>query len=167
MRSLECFDIVYSWGVLHHTGDLFKALNNIQIPVKKGGVLFIAIYNDQGFISKFWKKVKQFYCSSLSGRILTSALFYPFFFLISLAAGMVRFKNPIRYFSDYKKRRGMSLLNDWKDWLGGYPFEVAKPEDIFSFFHKRGFQLQKMTTTNRNGNNQFVFKKMDGRIEKI
>jgi 2-polyprenyl-6-hydroxyphenyl methylase/3-demethylubiquinone-9 3-methyltransferase len=157
MASLGSFDVVYSWGVLHHTGDMMRALSNAQIPVGKGGILFIAIYNDQGLISRLWKGIKHTYCSGLPGRVATGALFYPYFFARAFAAGMVMHRNPVRYFTEYRKRRGMSLFHDWRDWLGGYPFEVAKPEEIVDFYRERGFVLRRMTTTNRNGNNQFVF----------
>jgi 2-polyprenyl-6-hydroxyphenyl methylase/3-demethylubiquinone-9 3-methyltransferase len=61
LRSLGEFDVVYSCGILHHTGDMWTALSNAVLPVAKGGRLFIAIYNDQGTASRRWKKVKQFY----------------------------------------------------------------------------------------------------------
>ena len=60
----------------------------------------------------------------------------------------------------YKKKRGMSFYHDLIDWLGGYPFEVAKPEKIFHFYKSQGFILENLYTTNRLGCNQFVFKKM-------
>jgi 2-polyprenyl-6-hydroxyphenyl methylase/3-demethylubiquinone-9 3-methyltransferase len=63
------------------------------------------------------------------------------------------------YFAEYKKKRGMSLRHDWIDWLGGYPFEVAKPEKIFDFFHDRGFALERLVTTTRLGCNEFVFRR--------
>ncbi|MGA1796569.1 MAG: class I SAM-dependent methyltransferase [bacterium] len=161
MASLGSFDVVYSWGVLHHTGDLMRALHNAQIPVGHGGILFIAIYNDQGCISRFWGVVKRTYCSGLPGRVATGTLFYPYFLAKALAAGTIRFGNPVRYFTEYRRRRGMSLFHDWKDWLGGYPFEVARPEVIVSFYRARGFVLRKMTTTSRNGNNQFVLRRIE------
>ena len=61
LSQLGQYDIVYSWGVLHHTGDMYAALENILIPMKKGGLLYIAIYNDQGWISEYWLIIKKIY----------------------------------------------------------------------------------------------------------
>ncbi|MBN1522275.1 MAG: class I SAM-dependent methyltransferase [Candidatus Aureabacteria bacterium] len=160
IKSLGQFDIVYSWGVLHHTGNMWQALKNVQLPVKNNrGILFIAIYNDQGIISGLWKTVKKLYCSSIAGKIFFTALFFPYFFLTGLAADAIRLKNPLKRYTDYKKKRGMSITTDWLDWLGGYPFEVARPVDIIRFFEKNKFELLRLKTTRRMGNNQFVFKK--------
>jgi len=43
IESLGQFDIVYAWGVLHHTGAMWQALENIIPLVGKGGRLFISI----------------------------------------------------------------------------------------------------------------------------
>lgn len=159
LSSLGKFDVVYSWGVLHHTGNMKKALENAILPVSDQGILFIAIYNDQDILSKIWKKVKKTYCSGWFGKTLVSSVYIPWFTLQSITIGLIKYKNPIGQFTEYKKKRGMSIYHDWIDWLGGYPFEVAKPENIFNLYKNNGFTLDNLITTNRLGCNQFVFRK--------
>ncbi|MEW4528033.1 MAG: class I SAM-dependent methyltransferase [Maioricimonas sp. JB045] len=154
VESLGPFDIVYSWGVLHHTGDMWLALENAAKAVGDAGQLFIAIYNQQGYKSRWWLRVKQIYCSGLAGRALICALFVPYFWATTAAASVVLRRN---LFAERKKDRGMSIWHDWIDWLGGLPFEVARPEEIFDFYRDRGFELQSLKTTNGLGNNEFVF----------
>ncbi|MGD0078197.1 MAG: class I SAM-dependent methyltransferase [Sedimentisphaerales bacterium] len=156
LKALGKFDIVYSWGVLHHTGDMKQALDNVDDLVDKNGILFIAIYNHCNIASKFWWKIKKLYCSGTAGKIITCGVFIPYFFLKSCAESVFRKEN---VFLHYRKYRGMSILHDWIDWLGGFPYEYAKVEDIFSFFKARGFSLRNIKTTNSTANNQFVFVK--------
>ena len=161
MSGLGMHDIVYSWGVLHHTGNMLKALAQAGDRVKPQGQLFIAIYNDQGSISKRWLKFKQLYCSGLPGRWLATFLGFVYFIYVGLKADLLRLRNPLARYRDYKKNRGMSIFTDWIDWFGGLPFEVAKPEFIFDFYRRRGFELTKMTTAGGSlGCNEFVFKKV-------
>src|SRR5947207_225340 len=61
LRRLGTFDVVYSWGVLHHTGAMWRALENISGLVTPGGLLTVAIYNDQGFRSRLWRRIKRLY----------------------------------------------------------------------------------------------------------
>jgi 2-polyprenyl-3-methyl-5-hydroxy-6-metoxy-1,4-benzoquinol methylase len=157
--SLGKFDVVYSWGVLHHTGNMLKAMENAMLPVSDQGTLFIAIYNDQDISSRFWKKVKKTYCSNSLGRLFISSMFVPLFSLQSIAIGLIKYKNPIGHFSAYENKRGMSIYHDWIDWLGGYPFEVAKPQDVLSLYKSHGYTLENLITTNRLGCNQYVFLK--------
>lgn len=159
LESLGSFDVVYSWGVLHHTGQMDQALRNVMIPVDENGQLYIAIYNDEDLVSRMWQVIKKTYCANPIGKLVTSSIFFPYFFIRSVAVGVIKYKNPAGQFRSYKTKRGMSIYHDWIDWLGGYPFEVAKPEVIFDLYSSYGYVLERMVTTNRCGCNEFVFRK--------
>ncbi|WP_145035058.1 class I SAM-dependent methyltransferase [Caulifigura coniformis] len=153
LKSLGTFDVVYSWGVLHHTGRMWDALANVADLVNPAGRLFIALYNDEGFKSRVWTRIKKLYCSGPVGRALVKLMFIPLFAGVAVLKCVTTRSN---YFADYKRRRGMSVYHDWIDWLGGYPFEVARPEEILEFYRDRGYTLDNLRTTNRLGCNQFV-----------
>lgn len=158
VKSLGEFDIVYSWGVLHHTGDMETALTHADIPVKKGGTLCIAIYNDQGIVSKFWTLVKRIYCKSLAGKALMSMIFIPYFAIRAMGRSMRLFNgNPFKEFIEYKQNRGMHIYYDWLDWLGGYPFEVASVEKITSFYNNLGYERVNLIECTGLGCSQFTF----------
>jgi 2-polyprenyl-6-hydroxyphenyl methylase/3-demethylubiquinone-9 3-methyltransferase len=160
IRSLGKFDIVYSWGVLHHTGEMWKALENAYAPVAEEGKLFIAIYNDQGWVSQWWRMVKRFYCSGKMGRAVVIPVYFSYWFFGGVIKDLLMFKNPMNRYTEYWRQRGMSRTHDWIDWLGGYPFEVAKPEEIFDFYRDRGFVLQRLNTCAGGlGCNEFVFRR--------
>lgn len=161
LTSLGTFNIVYSWGVLHHTGAMWRALENASSLVAPDGTLFIAIYNDQGRASRYWKRVKQGYnLLPPSWRFLILWPACAFLWLPAMVRDLCTGK-PFATWRTYaiRSRRGMSAWRDVVDWVGGYPFEVAKPEKIFAFFRSRGFQLKKLTTTQDIGCNEFVFAK--------
>ena len=157
-------DDVYSWGVLHHTGDMWRALDNASQRVVDGGRLFISIYNDQGRRSAMWKGVKRTYnkLPTPLRKGYVAAVMLPREAL-SLAAHSVR-RKPLEYvhsWTEYRRNRGMSRWHDMVDWVGGYPFEVATPEEIFNFYRERGFLLQQMITCAGGlGCNQFVFEQV-------
>jgi 2-polyprenyl-6-hydroxyphenyl methylase/3-demethylubiquinone-9 3-methyltransferase len=164
VRSLGKFDIVYSWGVLHHTGDMWTALANVLLPVGKGGKLFIALYNDQGVISSVWLQIKRLFNKGILQKGFILAIFLPLFAAIAVLHGIVHHRNPLWKFRNYQSSRGMSLYHDWLDWLGGLPFEVARADDVFRFCFSRGYALKGLTTRCGSGNNEFVFQKDDSAI---
>ncbi len=157
LDSLPKFDIVYSWGVLHHTGQMWEALDNAGRRVKDGGLLFIAIYNDQGGASKRWLRVKRSY-NRLPALLRPPILWAVFIqsYWRRMLKDFLTFQ-PFKTFRNYAGLRGMSPWRDLVDWVGGYPFEVAKPEEIFDFYRERGFRLERLTTCNDLGCNEFVF----------
>jgi 2-polyprenyl-6-hydroxyphenyl methylase/3-demethylubiquinone-9 3-methyltransferase len=157
LDTLGHFDVVYSWGVLHHTGSMWPALENAARRVAPGGRLMIAIYNDQGPRSRRWRWVKKRY-NSLP-RPLRFPLLGGVFVGIhwrSMVKGLLRGR-PFEFIRVYGQLRGMTIWRDLEDWVGGYPFEVAKPEELFEFFQKRGFGLLHLRTTNSLGCNELVF----------
>jgi len=152
LGGLGSFDIVYSWGLLHHTGDQWTAMDNVSRLVRPGGRLFISIYNDQGAASRFWTAVKRLYNSGPVARWLLIAVYTPWIIWLRWAWRKLRGR-PLA-------ERGMSMWFDMLDWLGGYPFEVAKPEAVFRFLHARGFELRDMITlAGGSGCNQYVFER--------
>lgn len=163
MKSLGQYDIVYSWGVLHHTGDLWTAMEYAQQRVAPGGKLFIALYNDTGSQSARWVWIKKTYCG-LPGILRT-----PFAALVwlpnelKLLAKSVLTLNPKLYtdsWTQYRDNRGMTKWRDIIDWVGGYPYEVSTPDEVFDFCRERGFLLTKLMCGRVGlGCNQFVFVK--------
>jgi 2-polyprenyl-6-hydroxyphenyl methylase/3-demethylubiquinone-9 3-methyltransferase len=158
--ALGTFDVVYAWGVLHHTGALWPALENACALVQPGGLLFVSIYNDQGRQSIRWRKIKRRY------NAVPAVLQKPYAVLVWMPWEMAtaarriargRFRSYVRSWTE-PGPRGMSRWHDLLDWVGGFPFEVAKPEQVFGFCRDRGFELRKMTTAGGSiGCNEFVF----------
>lgn len=158
MEGLGEFDIVYSWGVLHHTGDMATGLELAARRVRPGGRLFLAIYNDQGRASRGWRLIKKLYCGGpqplklLLVLLCFVRLWGPTFIRDALTL------NPFRTWRAYRASRGMSAWHDVVDWVGGYPFEVATPEHIFDYYRQRGFTLDALKTCAGGiGCNEFVF----------
>lgn len=156
LKSLGQFDVVYSWGVLHHTGNLWQALENVASLGRPGSQLFISIYNDQGATSKLWTLIKRRYNSSgRAGR----------FFLVLGVGSYLRIRHflgvahrRINHLPSPQRGRGMDRKHDLLDWVGGYPFEVAKPDKVFTFYRERGFQLTGLKTCGGGlGCNEYVF----------
>jgi 2-polyprenyl-6-hydroxyphenyl methylase/3-demethylubiquinone-9 3-methyltransferase len=151
LNQLGQFDVVYSWGVLHHTGAMWHALDNIIPLVAGGGQLFIALYNDEGLKSRYWHMVKKAYVKHPLMRWPLIMLHMPYPFLPSFVFRLISGRS--------KEERGMSLWYDIVDWVGGFPFEVASPKAVLDFCCGRGFRLDNLRTTNRSGCNQFIFVK--------
>jgi 2-polyprenyl-6-hydroxyphenyl methylase/3-demethylubiquinone-9 3-methyltransferase len=161
LNRLGKFDVVYSWGVLHHTGAMWEALDKLVDLVAPNGQLFIAIYNDQGWASRLWKGVKRAYVRSpdpLKRLILIAALVR--LWAPTVVRDTLRGK-PLRSWRTYASRpggRGMDAWRDLVDWVGGYPFEVATVETVVAFCKKRGFEVQRLNTCGDGlGCNEFVF----------
>ena len=118
--------------------------------VAGGGKLVVAIYNDQGWISRYWLAVKRLYNANRLARTVVVLVHLPYLFV---ARALVRAAR-----GQFALERGMSLWHDMIDWLGGYPFEVATPGEVKAFAETRGLrQLAVKSCGVRHGGNEFVF----------
>ena len=161
VSRLGTFDIVYAWGVLHHTGNMWQAIRHAASRVAEGGLIYLAIYNKAGGMrgSEFWLAVKKFY--NRSPKIVQWAmegLYMAAFFFRRL----VRLKNPLAEIRNYRSNRGMDWRRDITDWIGGYPYEYATAEEIFKFIksHFPRFNLINLKTTDGVGSNWFLFENL-------
>jgi 2-polyprenyl-3-methyl-5-hydroxy-6-metoxy-1,4-benzoquinol methylase len=162
LDSLGQFDIVYSWGVLHHTGAMWDAMENVKRLVKPGGLLFIAIYNDCGEVSRRWHKRKRRY------NALPRMLRPPFAFFvwlpieIRLLLGYLRAGDLHTYISELTTAegvRGMNRFYDIIDWVGGYPYEYASARAITDFYGRDDFEPLKVRENRSYGCHQIVFRR--------
>ena len=155
LSQQEPADIVYSWGVLHHTGRMWAAIDNAAGLVRPGGQLAIAIYNrvDRlGDSSAMWWKIKRQY--NRSPQWVRSSM-ETALWARSVAREVVRGRAP--------DKRGMELRHDIRDWLGGFPYEYATAGEVFNYVHGAlGFQLEYLKTGDGNLCNQFTFRRPAG-----
>jgi 2-polyprenyl-3-methyl-5-hydroxy-6-metoxy-1,4-benzoquinol methylase len=163
LETLGTFDVVYSWGVLHHTGSMWVAIEYaISRVAIHGGKLFIAIYNDQGWKSHLWWFIKSFY------NRLPRMLRAPFAFLVSAMTRIaVIIRNTLKLtpmiavaplFTD-RRARGMSAKHDELDWIGGFPFEFASFESLASYFIARRFTVINAKRNYSWGCNEFALQR--------
>lgn len=186
LDSLGTFDVVYSWGVLHHTGDMWRAIDLVQQRVAPGGRLWIALYNDQGAISDRWKRVKKLHqqlppmlrtpyvviigalwaawrvlCMRVPIK-LAGILLSPIILEQPRGAAVADAPSNSSPAAAAQRQRGMHWWYDLVDWIGGWPFEVALPEEVIRFLKSRGFELVDLMTVGGGlGCNEFVFQRSE------
>jgi SAM-dependent methyltransferase len=163
LDSLGSFDVVYSWGVLHHTGDMWKALDLARKPVAAGGRLFIALYNHTGSQTKRWARIKRTCCR------LPPLLRTPFTIAVSVPGEVKAMSRacldgrPGAYFRQWGRgaalERGMNRWYDIVDWVGGFPYEAARADEVFLFYRDRGFTLMNIKIGGGLGCSEYVFHK--------
>lgn len=136
------FDIVYSWGVLHHTGAMWDAITKAASYVKPGGKFVIALYKKTPFC-KFWAVEKKIYTQFPILRWPLNALYVAGLCMLKILKG----QNPFAYIKTYQEYRGMHFMTDVKDWLGGYPYESASDEEVRDGLEAMGFQFENAYNT--------------------
>lgn len=139
---------------------MWEAIENVSKLVRSGGKLFIAIYNDAGKRSKYWWRIKSLYVKHPVSR----PLLIGYAFLTTRSGWVIRGLlkgRPMSVWNNYGDRyRGMSAWHNLVDWVGGFPYEYARPEEVFDFISRVGFRLERLATMGGGtGCNEFVFKR--------
>ncbi len=158
ISQFDKYDIVYSWGVLHHTENMWEAIKNAASLVKDDGILFLAIYNKTP-VSRFWLRIKRLY--NKSPKFVKILMDYLYLSIFHFCYPLITLKNPFKSLKEYIKKRGMNPLIDIRDWLGGLPYEYASVIEVRNFIQNLNlnFDLIKYTETKFDGNNEFLFKR--------
>jgi SAM-dependent methyltransferase len=163
LQSLTGVDVLYSWGVLHHTGDMWRAIRNASGLVAPGGVFCIAIYNrvsGRFLDSERWLRIKRTY--NHHGRAVQIAMETLYAGYWAVAEVVRRRRSPFKAAREYKANRGMAVTTDLVDWLGGYPYEFATAEELTRFCEDEcGLRLRKLVEVGPRdlGNHELVFEK--------
>lgn len=157
MSTLRPADIVYSWGVLHHTGDVWNGIRQAAALVAPGGLFYVALYSSDMHIDpppQYWLDLKQAYvkASRLKRRWMEFSHIWRFHMgrrLTSLPQVV------INAYKD-QRGRGMSFMTDIRDWLGGWPMEFCYDADVIEFVTREtGMTLLKIKTG--QANTEFLF----------
>lgn len=165
LSTLGSFDIVYSWGVLHHTGRMWEAIEKSSGLVQPGGHYYIALYNKilrrdgtRAWVHSFWTAVKKLHNAH---PVIGAYVLEPPALAAYLIIVMLRGENPVTHVRNYKSHRGMSWRTDATDWLGGYPYEFATVEEVFTFVRSchADFNLTNIKVTSGRGLNWFLFER--------
>ncbi len=158
VRSLGTFDLVYSWGVLHHTGNMWSALKNICIPLNRAGTLYVALYADEVYQNpspEYWIKLKEDYNKASAEEKRRMEQEYAWQHILAPIAQ--EGNNPLIYMENYKSSRGMEFWTDVRDWLGGYPIEFSTTSAVCRFF-STSQQMELLDVSAGKGNTEFLFR---------
>ena len=135
LAKLGRFDVVYSWGVLHHTGAMHEAIESASRLVASPGLFVFALYRKTR-LCRFWTLEKRWYCrASPRAQSAARSLYVA---LMKLAFALVG-RNFSAYVSSYRGNRGMDYIHDVHDWLGGYPYQSIRPVEVARELTRLGF----------------------------
>jgi 2-polyprenyl-6-hydroxyphenyl methylase/3-demethylubiquinone-9 3-methyltransferase len=142
VSSLGTFDIVYSWGVLHHTGAMHRAIELAASRVKLGGLFAVALYRKTRFCF-FWTREKRWYVDAAPWQQRAARSLFTFLLRLAL---IVRRRNFKQYVANYHSVRGMDYETDVHDWMGGYPYESIGAAEVLEFMRRLGFECIRSKT---------------------
>lgn len=159
------FDVVYSWGVLHHTGAMWAAIRSAAQMVAPDGLLVIALYR-RTRLDRLWIREKRWYTSASTKSQARARRVY--LALMSLIY-RIRGASLDDYKSTYQSSRGMDFEHDVHDWMGGYPYETVAPDEVREFLEPLGFDSVMMPTFKLrtgllgSGCDEFVLRRVEPR----
>lgn len=158
MKKLGQWPLVYSWGVLHHTGDVWQALENAMATVAPDGRFYVALYSeDREKRPQYWLKVKERYAKA--SPFMKEVMFWHHILRDKLKWKPWKIGRLLRKAKQTKETRGMNLFTDIRDWLGGWPMQFVKDQEVVRFAEARGFKLEKIVQV--EANTEFLFKRAD------
>lgn len=141
------FDVVYSWGVLHHTGDMNRAIAAAARMVRPGGHFAVALYGKTRYCGA-WKRIKRWYVKATPERRAAAERLYVRLFGAYL---LLRGKRLSTHIRNYRNKRGMDFMHDVRDWIGGYPYESIRPRELDALLHPLGFARVQASVKRRSG----------------
>jgi SAM-dependent methyltransferase len=142
LGRLGTFDIVYSWGVLHHTGAMYAAIDGAATCVAPGGLFAFALYRKTR-LCPAWTAEKRWYtAASPKAQSAARAVYIGLLRLAFMVSG----RNFRSHVEDYRHLRGMSFLHDVHDWMGGYPYESITPAAVDAHMLDLRFAAVRSTT---------------------
>lgn len=130
LAGIEPADVVYSWGVLHHTGQMWKAIENASRFLNPGSLFYIALYQTTPR-TPYWIELKKKYNAASAFR--KSVMDYQYVLRHVIIPELIRFRNPLKQIVGYEENRGMDFMTDIRDWLGGYPYEDCSIPEMLRF----------------------------------
>ena len=158
------FDVVYAWGVLHHTGAMREAICRALRCLAPGGLAVFALYRKTRLCG-LWEIEKRWYTGAPAWA---QRLARGIYIALHWASLVIRGRSVFGYVRDYpRKSRGMDYFRDVHDWLGGYPYESISQVELNSFMYARGFdEVRSFVRPGGlgllgSGNNEYVFRRLE------
>ena len=163
MDSLPKSDIVYSWGVLHHTGSMWNAIENAARCLHESSIFYIALYSTDVYVdppAEYWLKIKREY--NFANHLKKLWMEWRYAWRDSIRGCLKQGKSPLTHMQEYKLSRGMSYWHDVRDWLGGYPMEFAGNKET-EVFARKNLNLELIHIKAGEGNTEFLFRPIGGK----
>jgi 2-polyprenyl-6-hydroxyphenyl methylase/3-demethylubiquinone-9 3-methyltransferase len=158
LARIQAAECVYSWGVLHHSGAMWRAISNAMTLVAPGGAFLVALYNTPNRLGLHMALKRTYNRLPRAARPAMAVAYAAVWIAYRSLADRI---SPVRFVREYgaRTRRGMSFYRDVEDWLGGLPFEVAEPDDIRAFLEDKDFTLEHVMVDRPGNNNEYLLRR--------